>query len=76
MLSQGKENTVKKLGALQSFSQLYSQITVNTWNKGFVENNMGLIGQLTGVVPVFHLSCTISEDAVVCLEKALAEVLA
>ena len=75
MLSQGKENTVKKLGALQSFSQLYSQITVNTWNKGFVENNMGLIGQLTGEVPVFHLSCTISEDAVVCLEKALAEVL-
>lgn len=74
MLSQGKTNTVKQLGAFQAFPQLYSQITVNTWNRSFVEKNMDLIGQLTGEIPVYHLSCTISEDAVRCLEQVLVEV--
>ena len=71
MLSQGKTDTVSPLRPMQAFSQLYSQITVNTWNKGFVQDNMERIGALTAAVPVYHLSCTISEEAVRCLESAL-----
>lgn len=71
MLSQGKSDTVAPLRPMQAFSQLYSQITVNTWNKAFVQQNMDRIGSLTAQVPVFHLSCTISEEAVRCLEVAL-----
>lgn len=73
MLSQGKTDTVRKLGAFESFPQLYSQITANTWNRNFVENNMRLIEQLADDIPIYHLSCTISENAVSCLESALAD---
>ena len=71
MLSQGKSDTVSLLRPMQAFSQLYGQITVNTWNKAFVQENMDRIGALTAAVPVYHLSCTISEDAVRCLDAVV-----
>ena len=73
MLSQGKENTISKLTPFQSFSQIYSQITINFWNKGAQQRAMDLIENLVTDVPVYHLSCTISEDAVICLENMLLE---
>lgn len=73
MLSQGKTDVVRKLGSFEAFPQLYSQITANTWSRNFVENNMRLIEQLAEDIPIYHLSCTISENAVSCLESALAD---
>lgn len=71
MLSQGKEDTVRRLTPVEAFSQLYGQITTNTWNREAVRHNMGLIEQLITQTPVFHLRCTISETAVRRLEAAL-----
>lgn len=71
MLSQGKSDQVRIMSPAEAFSQLYSQITVNTWNRGFVQRNMDQIAALMGEVPVYHLACTISEQAVACLEAAL-----
>ena len=72
MLSQGKENTIQKLSPFQAFSQIYSQITINAWNGQGQQHAMDLIEDLVTRVPVYHLSCTISEEAVICLENALA----
>ena len=71
MLSQGTEDNLSILSPITAFSQLYSQITVNTWNKDFVQRNTDLIAELVQQVPVYHLRCTISENAVKCLESAL-----
>lgn len=71
MLSQGKSNTVTKLTSLQAFSQIYSQITINSWNREVQQRSIDLIEQLIMAVPVYHLSCTISEQAVECLEQVL-----
>ena len=71
MLSQGQEDELRRLSPREAFTQLYSQITVNTWNRDFAEKNMALIENLVARVPVFHLRCTISENAVRCLEKGL-----
>lgn len=71
MLSQGPEDKISVLSPITAFSQLYSQITVNTWNKDFVQRNTDLIAELVQQVPVYHLSCTISENAIKCLESAL-----
>lgn len=71
MLSQAKENSVRRLQPIEAFSQLYTQITVNTWNRTFVQRNMDLIENLIAQVPVYHLACNISENAVTCLETAL-----
>ena len=72
MLSQGQEDQVRRLSPGEAFAQLYIQISVNTWNRDFAAKNMALIEGLIARVPVFHLRCTISENAVRCLEQALS----
>lgn len=71
MLRQAPKNTVRRLHPAQAFTQLYSQITANRWNQAAHLRTIGLIEQLVGQVPVFELGCTISEQAVECLEQAL-----
>lgn len=71
MLSQAKENTVRKLSPGEAFSLLYSQITVNRWNTQAQLHVMNLIEDVLEGVPVFHLACTISEEAVDCLEQMM-----
>lgn len=73
MLSQAPENQVQRLTQGNAFSQVYSQITVNRWARRSVVQAMDLIEDLTRQVPLFHLACNISEDAVACLEQALEE---
>lgn len=71
MLSQAKENTITKLSPFQAFSQIYSQITINFWNKQAQQRAMDLIEDLVTRVPVYHLACTISEEAVATLENMI-----
>lgn len=71
MLSQGKQDEVKRLTPTQAFAQIYSQITINSWDRAAQQQAMELIEQLVMQIPVYHLSCTISENAVLCLEDAL-----
>lgn len=71
MLSQAGENQVVKLTPGQAFPLVYSQITVNRWNREDHIHTMDLIQDLLENVPVYHLGCTISEDAVECLEHIL-----
>lgn len=71
MLRQGKENHVERLSPMQAFVQLYSQITVNQWNRAFVQKTVEMIEDFVTHVPVWQLTCDISEGAVQCLEAAL-----
>lgn len=71
MLSQAKENRAERLTPGHAFPLLYSQITVNKWNTEDHIHTMDLIEDFLGSVPVLHLGCTISEEAVVCLEDVL-----
>ena len=71
MLSQAKENKAEKLTPGHAFPLLYSQITVNKWNREDHIHTMDLIEDFLGSVPVIHLGCTISEEAVICLEEIL-----
>lgn len=71
MLRQGKKNRVELLTPFQAFTLLYEQITVNQWNKAFVQQAITLIEDLVGDVPIYQLTCDISEAAVECLETVL-----
>lgn len=71
MLKQAKENRVVRLSGAQAFMQLYTQITINSWNHTAANHAMDLIEEITQEIPVFELSCTISEEAVDCLERAV-----
>lgn len=71
MLSQAKENRAERLSPGHAFPLLYSQITVNKWNTEDHIHTMDLIEDFLGSVPVLHLGCTISEEAVACLGDVL-----
>lgn len=71
MLRQGETNHIERLSPIQAFAQLYAQITINQWNPAFVQRAMELIEDLIGQVPVYQLTCTMTEDAVKCLEQAI-----
>lgn len=71
MLSQGKTDVVERLSPMKAFSQIYSQITINRWNAAANMRCMDRLEALVREIPVWHLSCTISENAVNTLAEAL-----
>lgn len=71
MLSQAKENRAERMTPGQAFPLLYSQITVNKWNAEDHVHTLDLIDSFLREVPVYHLGCTISEEAVECLAETL-----
>ena len=71
MLSQAQENRAVRMTPGQAFPLVYSQITVNRWNREDHIHTMDLIQDLLEKVPVYHLGCTISEEAVECLAEIL-----
>lgn len=71
MLSQAKENTARRLGPMEALRLVFGQVTVNRWNPEFTRQATDLALALCEEVPVYHLGCTISEEAVTCLEEAL-----
>lgn len=72
MLKQGKKNSIKHLSPIQAFTLLFEQITINKWNRNFVQNAIVCIEDLVKCVSVYQLTCDISEDAVACLEKEIS----
>ena len=71
MLSQGKTDEVTRLSPMKAFSQIYRQVTINRWNAAANMRCMDLLESLVRELPVWHLSCTISENAVNTLADAL-----
>ena len=49
----------------------YGQITMNRWDREELVKNLDLLERLVGKVPIYHLACDISEDAVKTLEQEL-----
>ena len=71
MLSQASRDQAAPLTPMQAFTQMYSQITVNRWNRQHQLRAMAVLEQLVAAVPVYHLACTMEPSAVEMLEKAL-----
>ena len=59
------------LSQAEAFTSLYGQITMNRWDREGLVENLDLLERLVGKVPIYHLACDISEDAVKTLEQEL-----
>ena len=66
-----KENSVVRLSPAKAFRQLYPQMTINQWNPEFIQAAINGIENLILQVPVWQLTCDMTEDAVKCLEAAI-----
>lgn len=73
MLSQAKENRISRLKGFEALRKVMEQITINGWNSEFQIQAMDELEILLREIPVYHLECNISEDAVRCLEDVLTD---
>lgn len=71
MLSKSKDNEISQLKGMKAVQSLYSQVTINYWNKNSVNYSLDLIEELISKIPVYHLACDISQNAVNCLKNEL-----
>ena len=72
-LSQGKENNITELDYKDAYKKLISELTINYHNPLFINSAMDFIEDLLKNIKVYHLTCDISEDAVICLENKMKE---
>lgn len=72
ILDKGPINQLSQVG-IRGFSNVFSQITVNPWDKEFCEKAMNLVIDVCNEVPVYYYSCTKTKEAVDVLYKEFIE---
>lgn len=70
-LSQSSETTIEPLRGIQAFRKIWEQITLPVWEKGAIEQISEKLSFVLKKIPIYHLSCTPDESAVITLEKEL-----
>ena len=73
ILSQGKENVIRKPSKNEVVKKLFREITINYHNTPFFDQALAFIEDLYDTIPMYALQCDISENAVLCLEQQLNE---
>lgn len=73
MLEQGRDCACRRLTKGEAFRAVWSGVTVHDWDPQFALRAMDLVTELIETVPVFRLRCTVGEESVDFLEKALRE---
>ncbi|MBO5322838.1 MAG: hypothetical protein J6A88_01890 [Oscillospiraceae bacterium] len=72
-LAQAKETSIRSLRGYEAFSRIWEGVSVNTWDREDVQRASSLVERVVRQVPVYLLSCTPDESAVVALEQMLKE---
>jgi hypothetical protein len=71
-LEQGSENAGCRLNGLEALKRLVSQMTINSWDKAFVDKAWTLAERMVQEVPVYRYRCDISKQAVTGLKSLLS----
>ena len=71
VLSQGKENVLRRLTRISAFQQILQEATTQPWDQKFMNDLTDLILAITNRIPVYHLTCTPTVEAVEMLKKEL-----
>ena len=72
-LRKSNENSVVRLERKDAIKKLISQITINYWNKDFVNKAISLAENIVDNIKIYELTCTPDIEAVKVLEKFLEE---
>lgn len=70
-LMQAPETTIRRLRGAEAFFRVWEGCSVNTWDKNDMERVSQTVQQVLEAVPIFELSCTPDESAVLALEGVL-----
>ena len=70
-LGQALQTTIRKIEGYQAFMKIWEGVSVNFWDKKDVEQVSNVVSKVVQGVPIFHLTCTPDESAIIALEDAL-----
>lgn len=70
-LKQGKECSLRRLNTAESFRRIYSGLTVNYWDRTYVEAMCDLAQRLAEEIPAYEFCCTPEEKAVAYLKEKM-----
>lgn len=70
-LKQGAECQLEPLSTAESFRRIYAELTVNYWDRQYVEKICDLAQQLSEDVPAYEFTCTPTKEAVDFLKDYL-----
>lgn len=73
LLEQASRCGLERLTGSAAFRAVWQGLTVQNWDRCFVENASALAAELIGSVPVFRFRCTPDESAVEYLERELGK---
>lgn len=73
-LGKSEENICTRLTPGRAFGMIYSGITLNLWNREYMNRATDMISELCVEVPIFHMNCRPDRSAVECLKQALQEI--
>lgn len=70
-LSQAADNSIEKLSGVKALRNLMSEISINYWDREAADKAIGLIENILGEIPFYHLACTKDRRAVKVLLEEL-----
>ena len=70
-LAQGAETKIMPFKGMQAFKKILNEVTIPVWEEHAVERVSDMLLTLIKNIPVYHLSCTADESAVIALENVL-----
>lgn len=73
VLKQAERCMIRKMAAGEAFCRIFSGLTVNNWDRNFVNRACDLVQMLLTEIPVYELACTPDRDAVDILYHALKQ---
>lgn len=73
VVRQSPEDRIEPMGPMQRLQALYSETTVNVWNRAAVDRTLDLIGDLAASVEVVRQHCTMRDEACRTLHRYLTE---
>lgn len=72
-LKQASVTSIRRLQGSEAFRRIWEGCSVNTWDEADVKQMSETVLQILSSVPVFELSCTPDESAIIALEGVLNE---
>lgn len=70
-LGQAPTTSISKLHGYPAFSKIWEGVSVNSWDRKDVEMVSDAVQEVVKRIPIFHLTCTPDESAIIALEEAL-----
>ena len=70
-LGQDSKTTIRKLRGYEAFYKIWEGVSVNTWDKTDMESVSSMVQKVAEGIPIYHLTCTPDESAVIALEEVL-----